>query len=97
MIRKYGIVNPAPGKSGDQGPTGPIGPVGPVGPQGIRGPGGSQGYKGDQGPVGPTGPAGDLSPAVNERITALETRILKLEKLLLSQSSSNPLPNVIGK
>ena len=97
MIRKYGMIDPAPGKSGAQGPMGIQGPTGAQGPQGIRGPGGSQGYKGD---VGPTGPSGDvMSPELDNRIKSLESRIYKLEKLYLSSSSSsssNPLPKVIS-
>ncbi len=99
MIRKYGLVNPLPGAPGATGPEGPTGPQGPVGPQGIRGPGGSQGYRGDPGPAGPpgpTGPAGELSAEVDNRIKLLESRVLKLEKLILSTSSSNPLPPTIG-
>jgi len=95
MIRKYGMIDPAPGRPGAQGPQGIEGPVGPTGPQGIRGPGGSQGYKGD---VGPTGPSGDgINPDVDNRIKSLETRIFKLEKLFLASSSTNPLPNVISQ
>jgi hypothetical protein len=95
MIRKYGMIDPAPGRSG---PIGPIGPTGPQGIQGIRGPGGSQGYKGDMGPTGPPGPPGDaMNPDLDNRIKSLETRIFKLEKLFLASSSSNPLPNVINQ
>jgi hypothetical protein len=98
MIRKYGMIDPAPGRPGAQGPMGLPGPVGPVGPQGIRGPGGSQGYKGDLGPTGPTGPSGNaMTPELDNRIKALESRIYKLEKLYLSSSSSNPLPSVINQ
>lgn len=98
MIRKYGMIDPAPGKQGAQGPMGPMGPMGPTGPQGARGPGGSQGYKGDIGPTGPTGPAGDvMSPELDNRIKSLESRIFKLEKLFLASSSSNPLPSVINQ
>lgn len=101
MIRKYGIVNPkngSPGAVGSKGPTGSQGPTGPQGLQGIRGPGGSQGYRGDTGPVGPTGPAGSgVSADLENKIKALESRVFKLEKLLLASSSSVPLPNVIGQ
>ena len=99
MIRKYGMIDPAPGRPGVPGPIGPIGPTGPQGLQGIRGPGGSQGYKGDVGPTGPPGPSGDvMSAELENRIKSLETRIFKLEKLFLSSStSSNPLPNVINQ
>ena len=90
MIRKYGLVN-AP--VGAQGPQGDIGPTGPIGPTGMRGPGGSRGLTGE---VGPTGPAAALSPEIELKIKSLEARILKLEKIMiLSSSSSNPLPNVI--
>ena len=95
MIRKYGLVN-AP--VGAQGMQGDLGPTGPTGPQGIRGPGGSRGQQGD---VGPTGPSGVLSPEVENKIKYLESRIFKLEKMILlssstSSTSSAPLPNVIS-
>lgn len=97
MIRKYGMIDPAPGKTGAPGPTGPQGQMGPQGPQGIRGPGGSQGYKGDVGPTGPPGPPCDqMSAELDNRIKSLETRIFKLEKLFLSSTTTNPLPNVIS-
>lgn len=101
MIRKYGMIDPAPGRTG---PVGPMGPTGPQGLQGIRGPGGSQGYKGDIGPTGPTGPSGPTGPPgdvmnteLDNRIKSLESRIFKLEKLFLASSTSNPLPNVINQ
>lgn len=90
MIRKYGIVNSAPG------PQGPQGDIGPTGPQGVRGSVGSRGPPGD---IGPTGPAGGLTPDIEIKIKSLEARVYKLEKLLLMSSSSlssAPLPNVIG-
>lgn len=93
MIRKYGLVN-AP--VGAQGLQGDVGPTGPTGPQGIRGPGGSRGQQGD---VGPTGPAGGLTPELDNKIKSLESRIYKLEKMILlsSSSTSTPLPNVINQ
>jgi hypothetical protein len=89
MIRKYGVIDPAPGKPGMQGPMGHPGPTGPIGPQGLRGPGGSQGYRGD---IGPTGPSGDsMNEDFDNRIKSLEERIFKMEKFFLS-SPSYPLP-----
>jgi len=101
MIRKYGLVN-AP--QGVQGPQGIQGDIGPTGPQGLRGAGGSRGPVGLDGPTGPSG----LSPDLDIKIKSLESRVFKLEKLLLLQNSSSsasfplgkdsntPLPNTIG-
>lgn len=80
MIRKYGLVNAPVGAQGIQGE---VGQTGPTGPQGIRGPGGSRGQQGD------TGPAGVLSAELETKIKSLESRICKLEKMILSSSTTS--------
>jgi len=82
-----GPVGPA-GANGETGPAGPAGPQGPAGPagppgEGKPGPAGPIGPRGATGPAGPIGPQGPPGASADEaRISALEAKILALEKLL---------------
>ena len=61
-------------EEGLQGPPGPAGPTGPAGMIGM------DGKDGEPGPPGPEGPPGAVPNEFMERISAIESRLTRVER-----------------